>query len=202
MAICLPDCLPPIEEEDRTFFINKKIFDVLPITLAKVASWGGKKPRNQSFKDCMKIGRKNSYGKLGKLINQNKFSFRGFDIPFICPRLTLMCDKIAEVGSVDWKTRIRDETKVECQMNKIRELRNAVMHYPHGKAVDNTLSDELENIILRFLDNARMMYNISPRVADQAKNEVKESIAKIKCTVLSEKEKVILQYGKLIIKED
>ena len=207
MALPSPDYLPPLEEEDRTYFINKKIFDALLPTLEKVASWGSNKPVNQSFLDYFKNTIKLSNRKINKVIHQNdmhkldQFNFRGLDITFICPLLTLMCDNIAEVGSEDWKTSIKDETKVECQINKIRELRNAVTHEPLGKAVDNTLSDELERIVLKLLENARMMYKIPPGDVDQAKKEVKKQIAEIKIKVWTEKEKGSLLYRKLFIKE-
>ena len=207
MALPSHDYLPLLEEEDRTYFINKKIFDALLPTLEKVASWGSNKPINQSFLDYLKNTRKISNRKLNKVINQNdmhkldQFTFRGLDITFICPLLTLMCDNIAEVGSEDWKTRIKDGTKVECQINEIRQHRNAVTHEPLGKAVDNTLSDELEKIILQLLENAQMIYNILPEDADQAKKEVKESIEEIKSKVWTEKEKGSLLYRKLFIKE-
>ena len=209
MALSSPDYahLPPLEEEDRIFSINKKIFDVLPCTLEKVALWGSNKLLSQNFLDFLQNGRKIPNKMLVEVFSQNdmhkldKFNFQGLDITFICPLLTLMCDNIAEVGSDDWKTRITDETKVECQINKIRELRNAVMHYPHGKAIDKTLSDEMEVIILKLLENARMMYMISPEIADQAKSEVKESIAGIKKQALTKEEKIFLLYRKLFIKE-
>ena len=207
MALSLPDYLPPLEEEDRTYFINKKIFDALPSTLEKVASWDSNRPQNQSLLDYLKLVRKISNTKLRKAFNQNdikkldQLDFQGLDITFLCQLLPLMCDKIAEVGSDDWKTRIKDETKVECQINKIRELRNAVMHEPLGRAINNTLSDELEIIVLKLLENAQMMYNIPPGDADIAKNKVKESNAEIKSKVWTEKEKGFLQYQKLFINE-
>ena len=207
MALPSPYYLPPLEEVDRTYFINKKIFDALLPTLEKVASRGSNKPVNQTFLDYLQNTKKLSKGKINKVIHRNdmhkldKFNFRGLDITFICPLLTLMCDNIAEVGSEDWKTSIKDETKVECQINKIRELRNAVVHEPLGKAVDNTLADELEGIVLKLLENAQMMYNIPPGDADQAKKEVKKQIAEIKNKVWTEKEKGSLQYKELFINE-
>ena len=207
MALHSPDYLPPLEEEDRTYFINKKIFDALVPTLEKVSSWGSNKPVNQSFLDYLKNTRKTSNRKFKNVIHQNdmhkldKFTFQGLDITFICPLLTLMCDNIAEFGSEDWKTRKEDETKVECQINKIRELRNAVMHEPLGKAVDSTLSDELEGIVLQLLENAQMLYNISQADVEQAKKEVEETTVEIKSKVWTEKEKKSLQYQKLIINE-
>ena len=207
MVLPSPDYLPPLEEEDRTYFINKKIFDALVPTLEKVASWGSNKPENQSFLDYLKNTIKISNRKINKFINQNdlhkldQFTFRGLDITFICPLLTLMCDNIAEVGSEDWKTRIKDETKVECQIDKIRQNRNAVTHEPLGKAVDSTLSDELEKIILQLLENAQMMYNISQGDVDRAKKEMEQTIVELKSKVWTEKEKKSLQYQKLFIKE-
>ena len=207
MALSSPDYLPPLEEEDRTVFINRRIFDALPNTLEKITSWGCNKTLNQSYLDYLKNVKNISDRKLGKFFYQNdmqklnQFNFRGLDITFICPLLTLMCDKIGEVGSEDWKMRIEDETKVECQINKIRKLRNAVMHEPLGKAVDNTLSTDLEKIVLKLLENAQMMYNIPPVKADKAKRDVKEAIAEIKRKVWTEKEKGSLQYHKLILKE-
>ena len=207
MALPSPGYLPLLEDEDRTYFINKKIFDAVIPTLEKVASWGSNKPKNQSFLDYLKNIIKISNRKLSKVIHQNdmhkldKFTFQGLDITFICPLLTLMCDNITEVGSEDWKTRKEDETKVECQINKIRELRNAVMHEPLGKAVHKTLADELEEIVLKLLENAQILYNILPGDVDQAKKEVKESIEAIKSKVWTEKEKGSLQYQKLFIKE-
>ena len=205
MAFSSPEYLPPLEEEDRTVFINRRIFDALPSTLEKVASWGSQKQANQSFLDYLNT-KKLSNRKL-KVIHQNdmhkldQFNFRGLDITFICPLLTLMCDNIADVGSEEWKTRIEDETKVECQIKEIRELRNAVMHEPLGKAMDNTLADELEKIVLKLLENAQMMYNISQRDVDRAKKEVEQTIMEIKSKVWTEKEKKSLQYQKLFINE-
>ena len=207
MALPSPDYLPPLEEEDRFYFINKKIFDALVPTLEKVASWGSNKPIDQSFLDYLKNTIKISTRKINKVINQNdmhkldQFTFRGLDITFICPLLTLMCDNIAEVGSEDWKTRIKDGTKVECQINKIRQHRNAVTHEPLGKAVDSTLSDELEKIVFQLLENAQMMYNISQADVDRAKKEVEQTIVEIKSKVWTEKEKKSLQYQKLFINE-
>ena len=206
MALPSPDYLPPLEEEDRTYFINKKIFDALLPTLEKVASWGSNKPANQSFLDYLKKIRNVSNRKL-RAFNKNDmekldlFNFQGLDITFLCQLLPLMCDKIADVGSEDWKTHIEDETKVECQINKIRELRNAVMHEPLGKAVDTSLSDELEITVLKLLENAQMLYKIGPGEADQAKKGVKKHIADIKATVLTKWEKRSLQYQKLLINE-
>ena len=204
MASSKPDFLPPLTEEDRTVFINRKLLDILPVILSTVISWGCKKADHESFEFYLKKYKgltdadiKTKFKKdLTKLM---KISVVGLDVTFLCQLLPAVCDGITEMGSPEWKN--KDDTKLECQLSKLAQLRNDVMHAPEGMAMDQNLSTEVETITLKLLDNAGLKYLKGADVIKKAKDKVKDLIEDVRVTVLTDREKESFQYQKLIIKE-
>ena len=204
MASSKPDFLPPLTEEDRTVFINRKLLDILPVILSTVISWGCKKADHESFEFYLKKSKgltdtdiKTKFKKdLTKLM---KISVVGLDVTFLCQLLPAVCDGITEMGSPEWKN--NDDTKLECQLSKLAQLRNDVMHAPEGMAMDQNLSTEVETITLKLLDNAGLKYLKGADVIKKAKDKVKDLIEDVRVTVLTDREKESFQYQKLIIKE-
>ena len=205
MASSQATYLPPLTEEDRALFMNKKVVDKLPAVLSIIVSWNRQKSSNQSFEEYLKNDRKVSNTKLKKNFNKDDLkklkqtTFAGFDLTFMCQLLPLLCDGIADVGTPEWKS--NDEAKVETHLNKLREIRNAVMHEPEGAAVDHTLIDKVHVIADKLLETAAAKYSIGATDVQKAKHEVKKIMWAIRDVVMTEKEQISIHLQRLILKD-
>ena len=203
MTSSKPNYLPPLTEEDRTVFINRKIFDEMNSVLSVLVTWGSKKSDSQSFDNYLiSKGFTNSHLKeiFGKEIQKLAHtSFTGFDMTFMCQILPLVCSSIKEQGSPEWSD--KDETKVECQLYKLREMRNAVMHNAEGMATDRNLFKEVKNIVTTLLENAGKLYSKTPDEIEKAEVAVINFIDGVKTAVMTEREKGSCQYRKVLIEE-
>ena len=198
--------LPPLTDDDRTIFINKKICDKLPLILSTLADWGSRKATNQNFENYLKNDKGFTDEKLKKMFKKdvNKLkntSFSGFDMTFMDQLLPHLCDDIVESGSKEWESRSKNEAMVECQLKKLKDLRNNVMHEPEEGSIDRHFSQEVKKLATQLVENAGAKYNKDLNEVNDMKDNIEKLISSIRNTVMSEVEKNSFQYQKLIIKE-
>ena len=197
--------LPPLTEEDRTIFINRRIIDKISFILVEIACWCSNKKQNQSFEDYLENDRsipklrfKNYFRATEDLDKLKQTDYDNLDVTFLCQLLHALCDGISDVGK--WN-KISDSTKLEYHLNLIKNLRNAVMHGPDGEAKNIHFPNKVENVALNVLDIAGRKFSRTDDEINKVKDDVKKLISDIKSTVLTEKEEGSLQYQRLIVPE-
>ena len=190
-------------KQERAAYTNKRIFDKISTFLALIASWGCDKKANETLEQfLLKRGKtkllKKTFNKdeLPKIKQRN---FKGLDVTFLYKLLPLMCNGIEESGSKDFETKVKDESTIECQLKKIKDLRNSVMHQPEGAAVDPNLLSEVEMIASKLLDNAGVQYSKGTNEITKAKDQLKDLVVEIKSVVMTEEDKVN-HFKELILK--
>ena len=192
----------PLTEEDRTRFVNRKLADNMTNFLVTVAMWGSQKDDAQTFEDYLKnvknitnrVFKKNFFSSddLSK-INQN--SFDALDVTFLSKLLPLMCDGIADL--VEWKN-INDSSSLEYHLNQIKNMRNSIMHEPHGAALDKDLVDKVETTALKLLDIAGAKYGKGTDEINAAQDEARKLISNIKKTAFTEEGKIHFYQQRLL----
>ena len=160
--------------------VNETILQQLPAVFADIESWGGKRKSDQTFGNYLETEKKMSKTSLKQVFSDSEMpklkhtTFDGLDVTFSCSLLPLLCDKIH--ANSDNK----DENRMECQLNKLRKLRNQVMHEPEGRAVDPNVATEIEEIAEKLLDIAGKMYKIEDDEVEEEKSKAKKIISDAK----------------------
>ena len=191
-------CLFP--EEDEMLFINRKIIDKITFVLVRIACWGSNKQSDESFEHYLKTKRSISDIKFKRhfsLTEDDKklkqTNFNDLDVTFLCKLLSFMCDGIDDID--DWK-KISDSNKLEYQLDRIRKLRNELVHKPDGdKAKSKTLPSEVEKIAMNLLEIAGNKYNKTIDEINTAKDEAKKLITDITNTVINNCREIIFNEG-------
>ena len=180
--------------QEGAAYTNKRVFDKLHLLLATIASWGCDKQPHQTFEQF--LDDKGMKKPLKKIFNKDELqkiqqtTFFGLDVTFLCKLLPLMCDGIEESGSKDFESKVKDETSIECQLKKIKDLRNSVMHEPEGAAVDPSLLAKVEMIASKLLENAGVQFSKGADEVKKAKDELKDLVEEITSVVMTDEEKV------------
>ena len=181
-------------KQEGAAYTNKRIFDKVTPFLGLIASWGCDKQPLQTFEEFLDIKGKKELAK--KVFNKDEWKkiqgkdFTGMDVTVLSKLLPLMCDKIEESGSKAWQTKFKDESTVECQLKKMKDLRNRVMHDPEGAAVDPNLLSDVEMIASKLLDNAGVTFSKQADEVKKAKDQLKDLVVEITSVVMTEEEKV------------
>ena len=192
------DILPPLTDEDIQTFVNKRTCDkIIPDVFSVVIAWGSTKRDDETFEDFIKRRRQitedSEWKKFLKRFNkgeQDKLKLESsinFDTTFCCKLLPLICDDIEEMGSDVWKS--DDESKVECLLKKLKDLRNDIMHEPKGAAIEKGIEEDIFNLSLKLLEVAGQKYGVSS--VDYEKLKLQSTFDDIEKCVLSDKEKRI-----------
>ena len=192
--------MAPVTSNDRATYTNKRICDSFGSIFDMFAPWGYNKPPHQTFHDYLsakKIEKTRIKNALNKDMHKlNETSFKTLDLSGGCAMLPLLWDPNIKDGH-EWKN-ITDENEIEYHLNKLRQLRNKVMHEPEGSAVDPNLLDEVEVIILKVLDIAAHMHSPGQDRLDNAKDSVRKLVSDIKSIVSTEKEQKSEQFGRMM----
>ena len=181
-------------KQEGAAYTNKRIFDKVTPFLALIASWGCDKQPHQTFEEFLDIKFKKELAK--KVFNKDEWKkiqgkdFTGMDVTVLSKLLPLMCDRIEESGSKAWQTKFKDESTIECQLKKMKDLRNRVMHDPEGAAVDPNLLSDVEMIASKLLDNAGVTFSKQADEVKKAKDQLKDLVVEITSVVMTEEEKV------------
>ena len=184
-------------KQEGAAYTNKRIFDKITPFLGLISSWGCDKQENETFEQFLL--RKGTTKPLKKIFNKDELqkiqqaTFTGLDVTFLCKLLPLMCDGIEESGTKDFETKVKDESTIECQLRKIKNLRNNVMHEPEGAAVDTSFLSDVELIASKLLDNAGVTFSKQADEVKKAREQLEGLVVEIRNTVrdiMTEDEKV------------
>mgnify|MGYP000554300465 CR=1 FL=1 len=184
--------IPLLAEKYRLRFINRTIIDDFPDILEVIFIWGKEMQPGQTFEDYLKNEKKMSNTELKKLFSSSdrnklkKTNFKGLDVTLISSILPLVCKDIEQ------NFHTADESKIECQLNKIRKLRNRVMHEPEEGAVDPNVEGEIEDIAMKLLEIAGKMYLKGDDEIQEAKDKAIKIITDAKNMVATKEEQTIL----------
>ena len=165
-----------VETKIRTRCINRTLIDEFPGILEDISFWGSKRKSDQSFEYFLKNEKKLSKGALKKAFSSSdmhklkQVTFEGLDVSFCCSLLPLICEGI-EINSST-----TNEARIECQLNKLKKLRNQVMHEPEGGAVNPSIAIEIEAVAKKLLDIAGAMYSREEDEVTSAKVKAKQII--------------------------
>ena len=192
----------PLTEDDRTRFVNRTLADNMTNFLVTVAMWGSQKDDAQTFEDYLKNVRnitnrvfKKNFFSPDDLSKISQTSFNALDVTFLCKLFPLMCDGIADL--VEWKN-INDSSSLEFHLNQIKNMRNSIMHEPHGAALDKDLVDKVETTALKLLDIAGAKYGKGTDEINSAKNEARKIFSNIKKTAFTEEGKIHFYQQRLL----
>ena len=109
-----------------------------------------------------------------------------FDVSFLFKLLPFICDDIERYDQKTWST--GDENKLECLLEKLRIIRNSVVHEPKKGAVSPDAKDEAVKISLKIFDVAGTKYSIPSEIIGKAKSKFLKQISDILVSFYSEEE--------------
>ena len=93
----------------------------------------------------------------------------GFDFSFSFKLLPLICD---DIKGYDPNTSAEEnENKLECLLEKLRIIRNGVVHEPTREAISPDIKDGVVKISLKMLDVAGAKYSVPGEVIEKAKKK-------------------------------
>ena len=192
----------PLTEVDRTRFVNYSIVNEMTAVFAQVAEWGSNRNPNLTFKDYLINGKgipPETVKKLFKTADEKKkielTSYETLDITFMHKLLPHICDGIDGSGG---GPAVGDSKSLEYHLREIKNIRNSVMHEPHGTALDKNLVDKVEKIALKLLDIAGVKYGKVTDEINAAKDEAKKLISTIRNTDFTEEGKIHFYQQRLI----
>ena len=196
---------PAVTEDDINTFLNKRACDIiLPGKLKTVLEWGSNKLPHETFWQFLesKIDPTlwNKHRKRWTKDDESKLQQKkpdGFDATLLVKLIPEACDQISFSGTHIWT--LNDESRAECLLKKLKNLRNAVMHEPIGGAVSTNSMREMERLLVQLIKVAGSLFHISQDTIDKEIDSLRTAARALKNTTLSSKEKRMIQVQRRLI---
>ena len=195
--------LPPLADDDKFTFINKKICDtVIPEVFSTVIGWGCDKPQHRSYLDHIKLKTNLSdkewkqyttkYWLKNEILKLKENSTDGFDTTLMFKLIPEVCNNVERFGAIASKG--RDESRLEWLLKILKDIRNDVMHDPKGGAVAKEIADEVLRVSEQILTLSAIKFSKPGCVAGtfSAADEViriKTKVLDIKQLLMTTREK-------------
>ena len=198
--------LPDLTEDDKYRLFNKKACDsVLPDELKRIITWGCRKDQAETFWEYIQKMYAHEWAKYKKMWKNYEITklcqtdCDGYDITVLQKLIPEVCENIERMGTAIWMS--GDETRIECVLKKLKDLRNDVMHEPDKAAISPYTLKEIERLLVKLIEVAGVLYCIAQTECSLITHEITENFKKIK-QMFHIKKELILEKVQLKLKTE